>query len=86
MTKKEAEFLAKHWNENFAGNTEETRTKAVVVKSSIGKKYDVEIVPDGERNNGRSFHHVEELSIISKAFKANTYIMIWNDTVIGRIF
>lgn len=88
MKKALANQIAKLWNENFAGSYEPTRTVAKVGGSS-NQDYYVEICPD-VTNVGNSFHHIEELADVMRAFKVSAYVTTREqdgDTVIvGRFF
>lgn len=85
MKKKLAEKIVKHWNENFAESTAATKTKAVLYEGI--NSYSVEIIPDGEVNDGTSFHHTEELVAVTNCFKVNSYVGILDGkTVVARIF
>lgn len=70
MKKKRAEMIARLWNEQFAGSTKPTKTKAVVEKYL--DDYIVDIVPDGGDN--LTFHHVEEFADVCRTFKVSGYI------------
>lgn len=85
MKKNVANQIAKLWNEQFAGITEETRTKAVVVEGRTKSDCSVEIYPDGA-NVGRSFHHNEELTDVGRTFKVSGYVTIDDGKLIGRLF
>ena len=83
MKKALAKQIAKHWNDHFAGRTPATRT----VAESDGEN--VWIKPTDE-NDGMCFHHNEELTDVSRAFKVNSYITTSEKDVItiviARIF
>lgn len=85
MKKKLAETIVKHWNEYFAGSTNATKTKAVLY-CARKDDYDVEIVPDGDANDGLAFHHIEELNSICKVFRVNCYVSVWKGKAIGNMF
>lgn len=89
MKKSLANQIAKLWNENFAGSYEPTKTKAEVTQNGVKGDYAVEIVPDGI-NVGNSFHHNEEVTDISRAFKVSSYLSTREKDgiaiVIARIF
>ena len=88
MTKKKAEQIAKHWNENFAGVTEVTKTTANAVKTSPKKDgYEVEIIPAGE-NDGLAFFHSEELVDVKRVFGVSCIVSYnqFKGHVYGRLF
>lgn len=89
MKKALANQIAKLWNENFTGSYEPTKTKAIVNKNGVNGDFSVEIVPDGI-NVGNSFHHNDEVTDVSRAFKVSSYMTTSTKDgfpiVIARIF
>lgn len=90
MTKKLAKQIAELWNENFAGCTEETKTKAIVeepaTKMNYKTNWSVAIVPDGDLNDGNAFYHSEELTDVRRTFKVGGYVHIENGKCVGRLY
>lgn len=90
MTKKLAKIICELWNENFAGCTEETRTKAVVEEPATNMNYktnwSVEIVPEGDKNDGLAFYHSEEMTDVKRVFKVSGYVHIENGVCVGRLY
>lgn len=90
MTKKQAKFISELWNNQFAGNTAATLTKAVVqeptMKLHYAKSWSVSIVPDGELNDGNAFYHNEEFVDVMRTFKVCGYVHIEDGKVIGRLY
>ena len=86
MTKKLAKQIAELWNAQFAGCTEETRTKAVVEEPAYKKNWSVEIVPEGDKNDGRAFYHSEEMTDVKRVFKVSGYVHIENGVCVGRLY
>lgn len=90
MTKKLATTIAELWNAQFAGSTEETRTRAIVeepvIKMHNKTSWSVEIVPDGDMNDGNAFYHSEELTDVRRTFKVGGYVHIENGKVVGRLY
>lgn len=86
MTKSVANQIAKLWNSQFGGFTEETRTEAVVKECKLLKtpSYSVDIIPTGA-NDGRAFFRVDELSFVAHTFKASSHIIYINEQCVGRI-
>lgn len=84
MKKALAYKIAKHWNDNFAGGTDATKTKAVV------KHENVYLMPTSE-NDGRCFYHMEEFADVMRAFKVNGLVCMrsddnGNNIVVARFF
>lgn len=75
MKKLLANQICKLWNEQNVGNYEPTKTHAVVCKNAVENEYSVEVHPCGNENDGHSFHHIEEVTYIERAFKVSAYIM-----------
>lgn len=74
MKKSKAIKVAKHWNDNFRGNTEETMTEATI--SGEGECCMVCIKNVGERNRKSAFYHVEELADVARTFRVSTFILL----------
>lgn len=79
MNKATAKQIAKLWNANFAGHTEETMTSAIVEDDSVN------IYPVGN-NEGKTFYHTEDLTDITRAFRMNCIVTLRDSKVIARIF
>lgn len=90
MKKSVAKQIAKLWNEKFANTTAATRTKAVVVEPYIllhaTERFEVEIIPDGDANDGLTFHANENMTDVERCFKVSGYVTISDGKVIGRLF
>lgn len=90
MTKKLAKQIAELWNNQFAGNTEATMTKAVVDEPAqelhYATSWSVEIRPDGEINLGDVFYHNEEFADVIRAFKVSGYVHIVDNKVVARLY
>lgn len=90
MKKSVAKQIVKLWNENFENTTEATRTKAVVVepyrKRNADEAWEVEIIPDGDENIGRTFHVNEKMTDVERCFKVSGYVTISDGKIIGRLF
>ena len=85
MKKSLANQIAKLWNENFAGYTEATKTKAVVTDNG-GNDYAVEVNPT-DANTGHAFYAHAELSDIERTFKVSAYVsQDENGLLYGRIY
>lgn len=85
MKKSLANQIAKLWNENFAGYTEATKTKAVVTESGRGD-YAVEVNPT-DANTGHAFYSHAELTDVERAFKVSAYVtQDENGLLYGRIY
>lgn len=74
MKKSKANAIINLWNEEHAGSTAETGTKAVLCNGTHKGDYDVEIVPASSCNLGNSFHAVDSLALVEKAFRVSAYI------------
>lgn len=72
MNKKAAAIIAKLWNEEKRGSYVPTMTEAQVI-SDGGKSYSVHIMPIGD-NDGHTFHHIEEVTDICRAFGVSGYV------------
>lgn len=87
MKKSLANQIAKLWNENHVGNYEPTKTKAIVCKNAMKGEYSVEVHPFGENNDGDSFHCIEPVVDIERAFRVSAYItQDENNKLYARIF
>jgi hypothetical protein len=82
MEKTMATTLAKMWNERVENAMEETKTFAKV-KEFVAGRFEVEIYPCSK---GKSFHQVEMLADMSRAFHASTYLSIDDGKVYASIF
>lgn len=86
MNKQLAKAVCKLWNEKHKGYTAMTRTLAYVEAPSNPKHdecYDVIIKPDGI-NSGTSFHHIEELSDLKRAFGVSAFVFLDSDS--GKLY
>lgn len=87
MKKALANQIEKLWNEEFSGCYEPTKTHAVVCESGMSGGYSVEVHPCGEANNGFSFHSIENVTDIERAFNVSAYITQDEENkLIARIF
>ena len=90
MKKSLAKQIAALWNAQFAGLTVATKTKAVVEepkqKIHYATSWAVEIHPEGEWNDGFSFHHCKEFADVIRAFKVSGYVYIEDGKVVGRLY
>lgn len=91
MKKSLANQIERLWNEKHAGSYGPTRTKAVVMEGGRTDDFSVEIIPDkGNGNDGSSFHHQEEMTDVTRAFKVSSYVALSTidgaQVVIGRFF
>ena len=90
MTKKQAKQIAELWNSQFAGNTAATKTKAVIkepaMKLHYAKSWSIEIVPEGETNDGYAFYHNEEFADVMRTFKVSGYVHIEEGKLVGRLY
>lgn len=76
-----ATTLAKMWNKREENATEVTKTFAKV-KEFVEGNWEVEIYPC----IGDSFHKVEMLTDMTRAFQASTYLSINDGKVYASIF
>ena len=87
MKKSLANKICKLWNENHVGSYEPTKTQAIVCESAIKGEYSVEVHPFGENNDGHSFHSIETVVDIERAFRVSAYItQDENNKLYARIF
>ena len=90
MTKKQAKFISELWNNQFAGSTAPTMTKAVIqeptMKLHYAKSWGVSIVPEGDENDGYAFYHNEEFADVIRTFKVAGYVHIEDGKVVGRLY
>lgn len=84
MNKKTALQIEKLWNEMYQGlNT--VKTSAEASGDGIKGMWSVEIKP-AESNDGSTFHYINELADITRAFRCSSYIAVREGKVIARIF
>ena len=79
MKKALANKIAKHWNENFAGNTEATKTIAVVEGESV-------YIKPTAGNDGMAFYHNEEFADMIRTFKVSGLVSICEGICVPRLF
>ena len=82
MKKSLANQISKLWNENFAGSTSATMTKA------FAEGENVYIRNVGDDNDGHVFFHTEELADVTRTFKVSSIVVVDYDThkVYARLF
>ena len=82
MKKNLANQIAKLWNENFAGSTSATKTKA------FAEGENVYIYNVGDDNDGHVFFHTEELADVTRTFNVSSIVALDYDTnkVHARLF
>lgn len=79
MKKSLANKIAKHWNENFAGSTDATKTVAVAEDDNVY------ICPTAD-NDGWCFYHVEEFADMIRTFRVDGLISCREGKCIARLF
>lgn len=84
MNKQTAKQIEKLWNEMFQG-LETVKTSAEASGGGLKGSWSVEIKPAAD-NDGSTFHYINELADITRAFRRSSYIAVMEGKLIARIF
>ena len=84
MNKKTALQIENLWNGMYP-SLETVKTFAEASEGGIKGSWAVEIKP-AELNDGCTFHYVNELADITRAFRCSSYVAVRGGKIIARIF
>jgi len=81
MKKRLAKQIAKLWNEQFAGRTEETATIAKV--EGDGKEV---VIYHAKENDGMCFFQIENVTDITRIFNVSAYVECHSGKCVAHLF